>query len=208
MRQYDRLVGSVTIALLILWSTLMGTVQADQHTHAVHEEVSAGSFAEASLYQLVSTWTTATGQYIRLGALQGKAQVLAMIYTTCDSACPLMVSVMQQIEMSLPAELRPQVGFVLVTFDPERDTPEVLRAYSDKMHLDLHHWSLLQGRPDDVLELAVLLGVKYRKEPTGGFAHTNLITVLNKHGAIVHRHEGLASSIDAILAAIRKAAQD
>src|SRR5262249_55465293 len=158
--------------------------------------------------QLASTWTTALAQQIRLGELHGKVQVVAMIYTTCDAACPLIVNVMQQIEASLPEELHPQVGFVLVTFDPVRDTPEVLRAYSARRRLDLHHWSLLHGRPDDVLELAVLLGVTYRQEKTGGFAHTNLITVLNRRGEIVHRHEGLAQSIDDTLTAIRKAVQD
>jgi protein SCO1/2 len=192
VRRHNRLVRRMTVVLLIVWSGLIGTVRADQYTHAAHEELPSGAFSDMSLYQLASTWTTSTGQQISLGALHGQVQVLAMIYTTCDSACPLIVSVMQQIAASLSAELRPQVGFVLVTFDPERDTPEVLRAYSDKMHLDLQHWSLLHGHPDDVLALAVLLGVKYRQEHTGGFVHSNLITILNKQGEIVHRHEGLS----------------
>lgn len=208
MRRHDRQVGRMTIALLMLWSVCLGTAWADQHTHAAHGALPPGAVSETSLYQVASTWSTATGQSIRLGALQGKVQVLAMIYTTCDAACPLIVNVMQQIAASLPAALRPQVGFVLVSFDPARDTPEVLRAYSEKMHLDPRHWSLLHGRPDDVLELAVLLGITYRQEKTGGFAHTNLITVLNQQGEIVHRHEGVTQRIDTTLAAIRKAAQD
>ena len=196
------------MALLIVCSVLMGTAPADQHTHAAHAALPPGTFSETSLYQLASTWTTATARQIRLRELHGKVQLLAMISTTCDAACPLIVNVMQQLEASLPDELRPQVGFVLVTFDPQRDTPEVLRAYSERMHLDLHRWALLHGRPDDVFELAVLLGVKYRQQKTGGFAHTNLITVLNKRGEIVHRHEGLAQSTDDTLTAIRKAIQD
>ena len=75
------------------------------------------------------------------------------------------------------------------------------------MHLDPQHWSLLHGQPDDILELAVLLGVKYKKDQKGGFAHANLITVLNKEGEIVHRHAGLHYPLDDTLAAIRKAAQ-
>ena len=97
---------------------------------------------------------------------------------------------------------------MLVTFDPEHDTSPILRAYGDKRHLDSQHWTLLQGQPDEVLELAVLLGVNYTKDLQGGFAHTNLIMVLNKKGEIVHRHEGLHAPIEDTLAAIRHAVQD
>lgn len=103
-----------------------------------------------------------------------------MFYTTCENACPLLVSIMQQIETALPAELQPQVGFILVTFAPEHDTPPILRAYREKRHLDSQRWTLLHGQPDAVLELAVLLGVNYTKATLRGFAHTNLLTVLHR----------------------------
>ena len=72
---------------------------------------------------------------------------------------------------------------------------------------DPQHWSLLEGQPEDVLDLAVLLGVKYNKDQQGGFAHSNLITMLNKEGEIIYRHVGLHYHLDNTLAAIRKAAQ-
>jgi protein SCO1/2 len=140
--------------------------------------------------------------------LQGKVQVLAMVYTTCASACPIIVSLMQRLEAALPPELHSQVGFVLVTLDPERDTPSVLRAYSTKMHLDPVSWSLLSGRPDDVMELAMLLGITYKRDQRGDFIHANVVTVLNKAGEIVHRHEGLQQDMASTLEAIRRAVQE
>src|SRR5262249_59163829 len=127
----------------------------------------------------------------RVGHLQGKVHVLAMVYTTCTSACPIIVSLMQLMEGALPPDLRPQVGFVLVSLDPERDTPSVLRAYRDKMHLDPMSWSLLSGHPDDVMDLAMVLGIRYQQDQSGGFIHSNMITLLNTPGATVHPHEGL-----------------
>jgi protein SCO1/2 len=153
-------------------------------------------------------WTTVTEQPLRLGQLQGKVQVLAMVYTTCEAACPIIVSLMQRMEAALPPELRSHVGFVLVTFDPERDTPGVLSAYSAKMHLDPMSWVLLTGHPDDVLELATLLGIRYKRDQSGGFIHSNVITVLNKAGEIVHRQEGLQQDTAPTLEAIRRAAQE
>jgi protein SCO1/2 len=165
-------------------------------------------YSTRSIYQLESVWTTATEQPLRLGQLQGKVQVLAMVYTTCEAACPIIVSRMQRMETELPPELRPHVGFVLISFDPERDTPGVLSAYSARMHLDPMSWVLLTGHPDDVLELATLLGIKYKRDQSGGFIHSNVITVLNKAGEIVHRREGLQQDTVPTLEAIRRAAQE
>jgi len=130
-----------------------------------------------------------------------------MVYTTCESACPIIVSLMQRIAAALPPELHSQVGFVLVTLDPVRDTPSVLSAYSVKMRLDPASWSLLSGRPADVMELAMLLGITYKRDRSGGFIHTNRLTVLNKVGEIVYRHEGLHQDLTSTLEAIRWAAQ-
>jgi protein SCO1/2 len=150
---------------------------------------------------------TATEQAVRLGHLQGKVQVLAMVYTTCEAACPLIVSLMQRMGAALPPDVHAQVGFVLVSFDPARDTPAALRTYSDKMQLDAASWSLLTGHPDDVLELATLLGIRYTRDQRGGFIHSNVVTVLNKAGEIVHRHEGLSQDMAPTLDAMHRAVQ-
>jgi protein SCO1/2 len=117
--------------LLGLWSATL--TAADHADHAGHTGLPAAAYSPRSLYQLESVWTTAADQPLRLGQLEGKVQVLAMVYTTCEFACPLIVSLMQRIEAALPPELRPDAGFVLVTFEPARDTPTVLSAYGARM---------------------------------------------------------------------------
>jgi len=205
-RQLSALDVLLGCLLLGVWSAALAAT--DHAGHMDHAELPAAAYSARSIYQLESVWTTATEQPLRLGHLQGKVQVLAMVYTTCDAACPIIVSLMQLIEAALPPELRPDVGFVLVTFDPARDTPDVLSAYSARMGLDPLSWSLLSGHPDDVLELATLLGIKYKRDQRGGFIHSNVITVLNKAGEIVHRHEGLQQDMASTLEAIRRAVQD
>jgi protein SCO1/2 len=209
MRLYRRLRALIVLIGCLLLGSWSATLTASDHAgHAGHPELPAAAYSARSIYQLESGWTTATEQPLRLGQLQGKVQVLAMVYTTCESACPIIVSLMQLIEVSLPPELRPDVGFVLVTFDPARDTPAVLSAYSARMGLDPSSWVLLTGSPDDVLELATLLGIKYKRDQSGGFVHSNVITVLNKAGEIVHRHEGWQQDMASTREAIRRAAQD
>ena len=203
---------------LLLCGWVVVRASPSQHTHTpgpthTHEQTSeqelpAGDFTAESLYQVSSLWTTATEQRLRLGDLRGKARILVMHYTSCEYACPILLSIVKNIEGALDPAVRDRIGFVTVTFDPEHDTPAVLRAYGRKMALDPVRWTLLCGAPEDTLELAVLLGVKYRKDPQDGFAHSNLITVLNKQGEIVHRHVGLQQSIADTIAVIRQVAQE
>src|SRR5262245_59455399 len=209
MRLYRRssALGALVGCLLLgAWSAALAGTGHGRHVRLAELPASADDARPVSHSE--SVWTTATAQPLRLGQLQGKVQVLAMVYTTCESACPIIVSLMQLIEASLPPELRPEVGFVLVTFDPARDTPSVLSAYGARMGLDPGSWLLLSGHSDDVLELSTLLGVKYKRDQSGGLIHSNVITVLNKAGEIVHRHEGLQQDMAATLEAIRRAAQD
>lgn len=201
------LVGILSF-VLSLWASAVGVAATPGHSHHDSNELPAGAFTATSLYQLPSTWTTAAGQPLHLGDLRGKVQVLVMFYTSCEYACPILISLVKNIATALPPEIVDKVGFVPVSFDPERDSPAVLKAYGEKMHLEAPRWTLLHGNPDDVLELAVLLGVKYKSDNQGGFAHSNLITVLNKAGEIVYRHTGLYHPVADTLAAITKAAQE
>ena len=67
---------------------------------------------------------------------------------------------------------------------------------------------MLRGAPDDVLELAALLGVKFKKDARGQFAHSNVITVLNGDGEVGHQHLGLNRDVTAAATAIEKASKE
>jgi protein SCO1/2 len=161
-------------------------------------------FSDQSIYQVESRWTTDRGTQIKLGELRGKPQVIAMFFTTCQSTCPIIVQQMKQIEATLTPEQRERVGFTLVTFDSERDLPDALAGYRQTHGLPAERWTLLHGRPEDVQELAALLGIKYRKTATGQFMHSNLITVLNNEGEIVHQQIGLGADIEATVNRLQK----
>ena len=163
----------------------------------------ANTVTDKSLYQLDSTWTNDHEQHIKLGELKGRPQVVAMFFAHCQSSCPLLVYEMQQIETALPTALRTNVGFLLVSFDTERDTPAALRTYRADHELGLN-WALLHGNTDDVLELAAMLNVKFNKDAQGQFMHSNVITVLNPGGEIVYQQLGLGQNTEAIIHALEQ----
>ena len=158
-------------------------------------------FSKTSLYQADATFTTDTGTACKLGTFRGRPVVLAMFFGSCSYACPLTVTDIQAIRAQLPAELRDRAAFVLVSFDVARDTPAALAAYRTQRDLD-SAWTLLRGTEDSVRELAALLGVKYKREADGAFAHSNLITILNAQGEIVHQRPGLKGGIGEAAAAV------
>ncbi len=158
---------------------------------------------DKSLFLLDSTWTSDTGRRVKLGVLRGKPQVIAMFFASCQFTCPLTVCDMQRIEAALPANLRTNTDFLLVSFDSVRDTPAALKAYRAKLELSNQNWTLLRGDPDDVRELAALLGVIYKKDASGDFTHSNIITVLNAEGEIVFQQPGLNLPTDEIISKLK-----
>ena len=98
---------------------------------------------------------------------------------------------MKQIEQRLPKNILTNIGFVLVSFDTERDTPKTLSAYRKQQKLGGERWTLLRGNPDDVLELSALLGVKFKRDAAGNFMHSNVITLMNSDGEIAFQQTSL-----------------
>jgi len=167
--------------------------------------------ARKSIYQLDAKFTTDAGRPFSLVELRGQPVVLLMFFASCGYACPLLVEDVQAIRKKLPANVRARAAIVLVSFDSRRDTPEALAQYRAQRSLD-QQWTLLHADDEEVRELAALLGVKLKREADGGFAHSNVITVLNTEGEIVHQRLGLKGGLDeaaqALAATVQKSSSD
>lgn len=137
-----------------------------------------------SIYQLDGVWQNQNGEQMALADLQGRPQLVALVYTHCAYACPLVVADMKQTEVADGS-----VGFVLVSIDPERDTPERLREFASGTRMG-SRWTLLAGGDDELLELAAVLGVRYRRVSETDFMHSNAIVLLDGDGNVVYRQEG------------------
>ena len=170
-----------------------------------NREAKIENFSKDSLYQSDVQFTTDAGQAFSLGELRGRPVVLDMFFASCGYACPLTVTDMLALQGRLPAALRRKAVFVLVSFDVARDTPAALAHYRADRGLD-GQWILLHGSDDSVRELAALLGIKYKQEADGAFSHSNLLTVLNPAGEIVHQRTGLRGGLDETVAALAASA--
>lgn len=154
------------------------------------ETTALSAKTENSIYQLPGDFTNADGQKTELKNFQGKIRLVAMIFTHCGYACPRMVSNLKHIEENLPAGVKNDLGFVLVSFDAERDNPARLKQYAAANGLG-KEWTLLHGDATQVRTLSMLLNVQYNQLADGSFNHSNILTILDKNGNIVQQLEGL-----------------
>lgn len=151
----------------------------------------AAASSDESLFQIDSSWKNQDAKAVQMKDLAGHPTLMTMAFTSCKSACPLMVHDMKSYGDSLPAEQAKKLRFVLVSIDPERDTPEALKEFAKKMKLD-DRWTLLTGPADDVRELAAVLGFQYKASKEEGFGHSTTIYFVDSTGEI--RFSGEAST--------------
>lgn len=176
-------------------------VEKPKASSAQHLGQSETPLTRTSLYQADGTFTDDSGKTFRLAELRGRPVVVNMFFATCGYACPLTVTDLLAVQSRLSPERRKDAVFVLVSFDLERDTVAALAQYRAARQLDAN-WILLRGDDASVRELAALLGVKYKQEADGSFAHSNLFTILNREGEVVHQRTGLSGGLDAALTAL------
>ena len=158
-----------------------------------------------SVYQIDNTWIDQNGEEMRLGDLEGKPVLLAMIYTRCKMICPRMATDMQRIHDSLSELQKENLHLVAVSIDPENDTPEVLKAFQEKMKLN-GNWHLLKGTEEEARLLAAAIGFQFRQTPDTHFTHSTTLLMLNEKGEPVHRKDRLNSSIEEITKVARQLA--
>lgn len=156
----------------------------------------------ATLYDLASEWRTQAGDTLGIGRLAGKVRVVAMVYTSCHATCPLIVQDLKRLESSLPPAQRGDVGFVLVSLDPQRDTPGRLAEWAESVQLDTSRWTLLAGDDGSVRELAAALGIRYQEAEDGEIAHGNTISVLDSRGVVVHQRTSIREPVSRLAAVI------
>jgi len=201
-----KLTGIFSVVLLLVFVSCNGGKKEEEKDCCKASDslsTEANGQSGESLYQLTGSWSTEDQQTIELDQLKDKIQVVSMIFSHCEYACPRLVADMKIIEERIPAERRDQVNFLLVSFDVDRDSPERLKEFKIKEGLG-ENWKLLHGDESMVRMLSVLLDIKYEKQSDGNFAHSNIISVLDQHGVIRARVDGLGADPSKALQTITK----
>ena len=145
------------------------------------------------------TLTNQDGKRIALKDLRGKVLAITFIFASCADTCPLLTATMAGLQDRLGAAFGPDIQFVSITVDPERDTPEALKRYADAHRANGYGWSFLSGTPAEIREVARRYGVYYRKTPSGDVDHTFLTSLVDRGGTLRVQYMGTRFNPDEML---------
>ena len=129
------------------------------------------------------TLAGAGGKEVKLSDYRGKLVVLYYGYTFCPDVCPTTLAEVTKAVRALGKKAE-DVQVIMVTVDPERDTPERLAEY---MAFFNPSFVGLSGTPDQIAEAATPFGIYYQKNegtPASGYLvdHTATVNVLDREG--------------------------
>lgn len=126
------------------------------------------------------------GRPFDMQKLRGKVWIASYFFATCPGFC---LQMNQEIA-KLARELADQdVVFVSFTVDPENDTPEKLKEYSERVGADADRWIFLTGEMDQIREL----GQRWLKMPVSK-EHNDKLVVVGRDGRV----KGFFASRDAL----------
>jgi len=138
------------------------------------------------------------GGRIHLHQYLGRVLLVTFIYTRCPlpDFCPRMSMNFAQIQSILQKDpgLQSRVHQLSISFDPEYDTPQVLREYGQAYSAgaragNFRDWEFATGTADEVRELANFFGLEY-KEDSGQIVHTLRTALIGPDGKLVRLYRG------------------
>jgi len=130
-------------------------------------------------------------QRVAFSSLAGKVLAVNFIYTRCalPQFCLRVSNNFGVLQKRFQKDLGRDLVLLTVTFDPERDTPEVLADYASQWKADPKTWHFLTGSVADVRKVCAMFGVE--SFPDEGLLNHSLRTVvIDRIGAIVASIEG------------------
>ncbi|MFN3742767.1 MAG: SCO family protein [Anaerolineales bacterium] len=146
------------------------------------------------------------GQRLTSEDLRGKVTLYTFTYTRCAPPCRNPDETLLEIQRRLEAEpLSPQIQlqFVSVSFDPERDSPQILKAYQERLGANPSLWRFATLSDQGLLKTIIGDGfeVYYQPLPEGDFDFDPVFILVDGWGIIrgEYRYQTETPLVDRIM---------
>jgi protein SCO1 len=155
------------------------------------------------------------GRAISLSQFRGREVLITFIYTRCPlpDFCPRVTRQFAQINRQLQADpaLYNKTHLLCVSFDPENDTPERLRAYGaayigSEAKGAFSHWDFAAPDQGAVDKMAQYFDVGLTRGPDASITHTLSTTLVGADGKVVQFYPGNDWTVDQVLGDVKHAA--
>jgi protein SCO1/2 len=109
--------------------------------------------------------------------LKGKSVAINVVFTDCKDVCPLKTAMLVQLQRLLGERVGRDIFLYSISIDPERDTPEVLKAYAQRLGAE---WQFLTGKPEDIQLITKKLGLLRDTDKATRDGHSTILLVGNE----------------------------
>jgi protein SCO1 len=142
----------------------------------------------------------------------GHITVMGFIYTNCPDICPMTTHNMYLAQKKLKEDGIGNVKFVAISFDPDRDSPEVLTKFAEIRDLDFNDWTFLTGSKNTINDLMKRFDVKAIKtdenidedgKPEYSMMHTDRISLIDANGILRKNYKGSTLNIEELITDIK-----
>jgi protein SCO1/2 len=132
------------------------------------------------------TLNASTGEALALSDLRGKFVLIYFGYTSCPDVCPTTLNDLKQMAATLGEQKMKDVQVVLISVDPQRDTPERLALYLNSFRPDFLG---MTGNVEETQRIASQFGIYFEAQPgtpESGYLvdHTSVVTVIDPDGYV------------------------
>jgi protein SCO1/2 len=124
-----------------------------------------------------------SGANMRWEELKGQPWVANVFFATCPTECILISHQVRNIQLSIP-----NVRFVSITCDPERDDLEALQKYAKQYHADPARWFFATGEMTEINRASEAIfgfGVKRVQ-------HLPYLVLIDREGKFVGMYSGVS----------------
>lgn len=140
------------------------------------------------------------GKTVTLEDTNGKVRLFYFYFATCPDVCPITTFRLSQVQDILKEKdlFGKDASIVSITFDPERDTLENVKAFGDKFKADYSGWYFLRGDQQKTIDLAMdSFKILINQDEDGNFVHMDLIGLVDREGRLreIYRPEATPAEI-------------
>ncbi|MEQ1759164.1 MAG: SCO family protein [Vicinamibacterales bacterium] len=188
----DLITATLVVAETRAWlSTVTRTGHAEIVQPEVQPEVSALDMVKPGEVVPDVTLVNEEGATVQLSSYRGRRLALTFIYTRCPDAefCPLMNQNFLTVQKAIAST--PGLGDVQllsVSFDPEFDTPSVLKEHARRAQADPKIWRFATGTADDIGPFAARFGVTVTRNGSPALIHNLGTAVIDAQGRLSILH--------------------
>ncbi|WP_018753803.1 SCO family protein [Paenibacillus sanguinis] len=150
------------------------------------------------------------GSTVTLEDTNGKVRLFYFFFSNCPDVCPITTFRLSQVQDILKEKnlFGQDASIVSVTFDPERDTLDSLKAFGDKFKADYSGWYFLRGDQQQTIDLAMdSFKILIDQDQEGNFVHMDLIGLVDREGQLreIYRPEATPQEIaDGVAGLVRE----